>query len=675
MSLKDINESEGDTFWKWAESRICKHTQLLCDDSIKKICSSLVASDGSDMRVPIVLTQSTYTVSRLSPFDRLEQCLHQKATRSIRLRGSESPTLVCVQEKLIAEVLGAKCGTVPSYRSSRVSLHGLDSTFLDDVLGRSMVYPMVVILEEGDSLEKASLLDLIRLVYIFDKKLRDYSSGRCGMSLVIESELGEALIEEAVAMEELFLDIRLVRIALISSEELDRAIRTIFVGSDSEAALFGFPFQVNAKDLECLRDIAPRLSVSSAVLCMSFKLLVFRFFRTCEFAFSGSLFTASDSGAQMDRLASTMAQPGVAYELSNSILKHGLFEFTLRGRKGFAAEAFLAKFQELQLLKQRLGVVKRFLFGLAAAMVPTGGRPGEVLTKSVENLTIFQTVKSAAEEKSLTSSIIPNLIDRVVEELQASLIKGRRSDSDTVCVKPVQSAVADSAVGVKELASFLVDSLGFAEDGALVQSLTEFRNQLEALAQRGYKQSEVLEDFLSLVRKFLQTQLGLVYSANCAAAHALYGKIAPLFEPKPLGDVLLEQLVDPVPFNPSVEFFRTNATTVGKAEVAEELQQLRKLVRIVYMEGMQPVEAMGRGKAVVEKREKKPTAPRFTKATVDFDFVTEQAATLGIAEDSLSTAVASLEFLGLIKRPGVTEYFQGNVKLRKTYKDSSLVSD
>lgn len=262
-----MRQVSAEMYWRWVEDRISAETESQCVMSIKSIYSFVA---GSDTRFRVVLTQSASTLSKLSPFSSLEKYLVKHTMRCVRLKGTDSLTTETLQSAIISSILGGD-EVYSNFASKSVSLGGLDLSIFDDQF-ISLLPPinLVIILEDCDSIDRQSLFQMISLLYYFNKKVR--------LSLILESNLNESLIEETMSVESIFLDLNIVKLPLLSSRDLEQSIKRIFFGPGSDTNLAGyFPVQICSNNLSSLS----KSSVSLIDLTAGIFTLICDWFKQC----------------------------------------------------------------------------------------------------------------------------------------------------------------------------------------------------------------------------------------------------------------------------------------------------------------------------------------------------------------------------------------------------------
>ena len=631
-NLSRMKQEAADHFWEWAESRIRHHTGKFCEESVKSVVDRVTDRGSRDSRLKLILTQSASTLDSESPFDRLSEHFSIAGVVPVRISGSSTLTIESVQVSLLMGALGVSTSVVfLNTGRSGVSLKGLDLSVLEDV---PVDKDLAVIIEEGDSLDKELLFKIIELVHHLHAKLKTRG---CSASLILETDLGESMIEEIVHDESVFSSLELSKCALIDARELNGKIKSIFFGPCSEKNVRGFPIHFSQEDFDFLAKDLPPMSLSPMDVCEHIVVMVRRWFQRCQFSFLvGSV--AVNTGNEETiarRIEEDLMSVFSELRIDDPILMKSSSTSIKLTRKA------VTTFQQLLMnnldLEQRLATIGLTLRNVARAL--------EVACDEA----IDQFILSCTDRFFSRTDKDPS-ISRIFMEIRCKKINPSPATTpDTVISNTVRLN--------EELVQDLIE-LGMSRDSGAVDSIDFLNEQLRPLANQHFHQSKVLEEFYSILHKFVEKSLKILIGNDDCKDHEI---VQSLFQPKSNHQDCLTNVGT---FDNFISFFRSLDSKSGRPPIVEKgLAEVSHVTRLIY----------GDGKAQKGKAKTKNGKHSITHNQIDLDLITQ---TFPTTEVDLAEALATLEYLGLIRPPGVVDLVlpSTSLKVRKIYKDTSLIS-
>jgi hypothetical protein len=574
-SVDACRQASAESFWSWVERRIGYHTDAVCESNVSMISSLVSSMNDSDARIRVILTQSATLPDTASPFDRMERTIRQSGTAVVRMTGSSKLAAEQVQTAILMAVLSVDSNFVNSELNRQsVSLKGFDLSVLEELGVRRHV---VVMVENADAMDRALLNQVIQTVACL-------RSEKVSVALVIESDLGEPLIEEVVEDENVFVELYIRKIPLINSDELRKRILSIMLGYSSEIAIVGLPIELPKEDAEFIEHT---LAISTRSLS----------------DLSTNMLLSTSNWFKWNSLAVLV---GPLISLSEPRLK------ILKGQIAESKAMTLPKAEALDDL-----LIVRQAAAIVSKVRDIASRALGVSLKNISNIAAIQPNESGKQA----------LITRIMTELQSQRSKSRL----------VETIVSTS---MKLLESLLedLDQLGLSPDLASIEALHVLCDRIEPLVGRTYNQTKVMEEWFTHLESFFRAALIVPNFGEETL------KLSKLLTVNPMED--LDRLqVDPDPFGPTVDFLRKKLSS----KHAHGMIELQEGVKAVF--------------------------GNTSSQVVDCEILKEKFKKLKGGDFDLAEALATMEFLGLIKPPGGSDFsLLGNaVKIRKNYKDTWLV--
>ena len=646
--IETARQVAADLFWNWAEARILAHTDKLCETSVESIARALADQPKSDRRMQTVLTQSAVTLDSVSPFDKLSSTLVKRGIVAVRVSGSANPSLDSLQQAMLLGVLGVTSSVVyaDSTRTG-VSLKGLDLSLVEDI---GIENDLVIVIEDGDAIEKEVLFRMVQLVYHLHLKV--LATKKCRVSVVLDTNLGEALIEEVVSDERIYAGLALTKAPLINARDLSARIRSIFFGNTSEVAMYGFPVCLDESDLQFLTTSLPSYTLSPLELSCHILVIVANWFRTCRFAFlCQSVVSSIGRDDTEDQIACLMEQ---SLKIHLSRLKNELKSSkVVTNPPAFVRDVITNNL----IVQQRLAIMGRVLCNFA-----TGIRGEDTHVATIDEVTTLRIGK----EDLPKSFSLDTLIDKCVLELRSKQRDGR----------PVDLCITDTIRANEDLITELVSVLGLSEAGP-VDSVAYVNERLSRLVGQTYNKSKVIDAFFTEIQTFLEKSLGPLYaSEEDAETQRLHAEMHGLLRGKPVADIE-GKMTQVGNFDATVEFFRQDWTKkiANSAVVDDGLKEVHQVGSLVFGGAGPSIVKAAEKKTKTTQNGKKDTQTgktRVTSSHVDFDFITETFANPGF---ELAESLATLEFLGLVKPPGAVDVSGTRIKVRKVYRDTWLAGE
>ncbi len=430
-----VKQSSADAFWSWAEKRIAMQTTRLCEASVRDIADAVVKESQFDYRMRIVVTQSVVAPSKLSPFDTLASVIERNGYKAIRIRGSPKLSIESIHQSIIGACIGVT-GSIATSDACQytVRLKGLQISILEDLGIKQRV---VFIVEEVDAIDKELLGKMIKLMFHFRSK-NEFAA------MVLESNLGEPLLEEVIDDEIIFTQISIENIPLVDSRELNARIRSIFFGNLSEVNIAGLPINFPTEHESLIRSEISQISVSSFDLCSNILLAVSEWFRGCDFSY-----LVGPCLARSDEMTSLL--------------------------KNYNKNEKWKNFSSLVQVRQNLAI---------------SGRVVEIFTRALSGFSISH---SWIDEFScLRFSPSPVCTERVLTQIQSR----RKSD------RPIDTVIAD-CLNLLDLLIEDVIELGVTEDSDVFNALSELRNNVKPLAGRTFNVTKVFDELVACLGSFL----------------------------------------------------------------------------------------------------------------------------------------------------------------------------
>ena len=486
------HQQSADNFWRWAEGRISFHMDAVCENGVRAISDASCSVDVMDSRMKVIITQSGQTPDQWSPFDRLASAITRGGAAPVRIKGSSKLTMDCVESDILMGALGVTTGLVSSDQCSySISLKGLDLSILEDIV---VVKHLVVIIESADSIERDILNRTIRLVH---------SIQSCYISscIVLDSNLGEPLVEDVIDDECLFANLVITKIPLIDSRKLRRRIDSIFYGPIAEIHLLGLPMVLPDKDFDFIRNDLIEMTISPLDLCSNILLSVANWFKLCPLSFLvGEVVTSADPLSTLKQLAKDIRE-------------------CLGSPK---QEDVAGTMGDLLGTKRSLAIAGRVLEAVAASF--------ELLPSDIASVAEVTKVRFSNEQTSA-------LIKRVVVELQSK--KGSKRSSQEVCEE-----------AVLQLERLRRDLRKLGVQGPEMDRLDDF---IENIRPRAWNQKKLLEDFFKHYEDFLKSTVRS--AGNGPLSETTYKSLHTKATPH------LDQVqADADPFSATLEFLRSKAT-------------------------------------------------------------------------------------------------------------------
>lgn len=564
-------QDSADKFWTWAEGRISYHTDAVCESSVSKIAGISSSRDSSDPRMKLILTQSARAPDTFSPFDRMENAISDCGATPVRVRGTSKLTIESIQSSLLMAALGVTTGVVTSDQCRySIPLKGLDLSILEDLGVRKN---LVVIVEGVDSLEHEMFNQLVHLVY-------SIRSSNILVALVLETDLGEPLIEEVVDDESVFANLAILSIPVLDSRDSRDRISSIFFGAGSEVNLLGLPIQLPEADREFVDRILPSYTKSPSDMCANILVCVSHWFKRSPVSFFVGALLAdhkdrdSTIKSVADKLPFKTHHPKILSDLLDC--------------------------------KQSLALAARVL-SIAAQSV---GLKGSSLPSTEDLLSIrFPAPNPEA------------VVKKAIAEIQS-----RKKPSKTI-----DAIVSDSVEGLNGLEREL-RRLGVPES----EALTALVVNIKSLANKRYNQSKIGDEWFGFFEKFLSCIIR--FPAHGSESEKMF-KLLSVHAKKDI-DTLQ---ADPYPFSPTLDFLRT------KPAKNAQLRELHEGVKAVF--------------------------DNTAAQQIDCEVLRDKFKKVAAEGLDLAESLATMEFLGLIKPPGASDFavLNGSIKIRKNYRDTWLV--
>jgi hypothetical protein len=422
--------------------------------------------------------------------------------------------------------------------------------------------------------------------------------------------------------------------ALIDARELNGKIKSIFFGPCSDKNVRGFPIQLSQEDFDFLTKELPPMSLSPMEVCEHILVMVRRWFKRCQYSFlvgsvSGSL------GAE-EKIARKIEEDifAVCSELrvDERILTRSSSSLKLTKKS-------VTTFQQLLMnnldLEQRLATIGLILQNVSRAL-------GVACDEAIDQFILSCT------DRYLSRTDKDPSISRILMEIRCKKIDPSSSAPDTVISNTVKLN--------EQLVQDLIE-LGMSRDSGAVDSIAFLNEQLGPLANQHFHQSKVMEEFYNILHQFVDKSLKfLIGNDHCKDHNIVYS----LFKTKSNPEDCLTNVGT---FDSSISFFRSFDPKSERQPIVEKsLAEVSKVTRLIY----------GDGTAQKVKAKTTNGKKNITNNQIDLDLITQTFPT----ELELADSLATLEYLGLIRPPGVVDLLlpSTSLKVRKIYKDTSLIS-
>jgi hypothetical protein len=219
-----------------------------------------------------------------------------------------------------------------------------------------------------------------------------------------------------------------------------------------------------------------------------------------------------------------------------------------------------------------------------------------------------------------------------------------------------------------ELLPHLTENLGFTSKSHLVDSVLFFNESVDEIVRTGGKHTITL--FVDYVESFLSRVVNQVFSSSLSAEELVgIGNVQKMFTAnKSYIEEIGLRLGSPDLFGPAVDFFRAKKTDLTGVDPAVVL--MHELTRAMY--------AVKKRSKLEEEcdddHDEEDNVKSNSKLTVPLDYLMEKFP----QNDELAAGLAALEFLGIVKQPGLREIVQSSgktsaIRIRKCYTDTALV--
>jgi hypothetical protein len=600
-TVDDYRQEAADEFWSWAEERIVYHTDKLCEKAIRDIVKRI--ENPADNRMRLILTQSAVTLDSQSPLDKLLSSVKARSDSliGVKIVGSSSLTIESFQQTVIAAALGVTSSVVYSDKSSTgIPLKGLDLSILEEI---EVDRDLVIVIDDGDAIDRELLFKIFRLIYFLQK------SQSFRISVVLNTDLGEPLMEDIICDEVIFSDIDMVRVPILNIRDLTLMIRSIFFGNSSELRLKGYLATLPAKDFDFISKELPITSMSPLELCSHLLLSVKNWFKNSELSFIKGTDDVLDIEKEIKKSGWAPPRSKKFHRIGDQICN-------------------------IAQVRKSLGILGRVIGNIETALRQTS----EIVINPVEELT--STMLPPDKQKPL--------LKKCLTELES---KQRRND---VLFKNVGlQLVASNSVLITEL----VNVFGFDESDQLIERLMVFNKSVSTLSNRNYGASTQYDELYDCVCSHIELELET--ARNIEISEEILNLIT-----VPSTKRLDEQMNTVGYFDQVVEFIRS-PTIINSNDVDQGLKDVHTIANCIY--GKAPKKQGGRATKGKEnsnaKNEKKITA-----TYCDLDVVTKS-----FKIEEMAESLATLEYWGLIKPPAGLVDLKSNFRIRKIYRDTWLV--